>query len=250
MNLKGKTALVTGGAVRVGKAITLGLARAGANVVINYSRDSAQAEQTATEAESYGVSAMIVRADISDWEKVKSMFASIHAAGRRIDVLVNNASLWKQTPFPTDSIEDWHTVTGILINGAFYVSNLAARDMLEKKDGAIVNIVDISITEAWPKFAAHVVGKSALMAMTRQFALDLAPYVRVNAVCPGPVLPPPDYGPEKVAKTAAKTLLGRWGTPEDISKAVNFMIESDYINAESVTVDGGQRFGHRKLEHG
>ena len=88
------------------------------------------------------------------------------------------------------------------------------------------------------------------MAMTRQFALDLAPYVRVNAVCPGPVLPPPDYSPEKVAKTAAKTLLGRWGTPEDISRAVNFMIESDFINAESVTVDGGQRYGHRKLEHG
>jgi NAD(P)-dependent dehydrogenase (short-subunit alcohol dehydrogenase family) len=250
MNLKGKTALVTGGAVRVGKAITLGLARAGANVVINYSRDSAQAAQTAREAESYGVSAMIVRANIADWEQVKSMFDAIHESGRTIDVLVNNASLWKQTPFPTDSIDDWHTVTGILINGAFYVSNLAARDMLEKKAGAIVNIVDISITEAWPKFAAHVVGKSALMAMTRQFALDLAPYVRVNAVCPGPVLPPPDYSPEKIAKTAAKTLLGRWGTPEDISKAVNFMIESDYINAESVTVDGGQRFGHRKLEHG
>lgn len=250
MNLKGTTALVTGGAVRVGKAITLGLARAGANVVINYSRDSAQAVQTAREAESHGVSAMIVRANIADWEQVKSMFDAIHESGRTIDVLVNNASLWKQTPFPTDSIEDWHTVTGILINGAFYVSNLAARDMLEKKAGAIVNIVDISITEAWPKFAAHVVGKSALMAMTRQFALDLAPYVRVNAVCPGPVLAPPDYSPEKVAKTAAKTLLGRWGTPEDISRAVNFMIESDFINAESVTVDGGQRYGHRKLEHG
>ncbi len=250
MNLKGTTALVTGGAVRVGKAITLGLARAGANVVINYSRDSAQAVQTAREAESHGVSAMIVRANIADWEQVKSMFDAIHESGRTIDVLVNNASLWKQTPFPTDSIEDWHTVTGILINGAFYVSNLAARDMLEKKAGAIVNIVDISITEAWPKFAAHVVGKSALMAMTRQFALDLAPYVRVNAVCPGPVLAPPDYSPAKVAKTAAKTLLGRWGTPEDISRAVNFMIESDFINAESVTVDGGQRYGHRKLEHG
>lgn len=250
MNLKGTTALVTGGAVRVGKAITLGLARAGANVVINYSRDSAQAVQTAREAESHGVSAMIVRANIADWEQVKSMFDAIHESGQTIDVLVNNASLWKQTPFPTDSIEDWHTVTGILINGAFYVSNLAAQDMLEKKAGAIVNIVDISITEAWPKFAAHVVGKSALMAMTRQFALDLAPYVRVNAVCPGPVLPPPDYSPEKVAKTAAKTLLGRWGTPEDISRAVNFMIESDFINAESVTVDGGQRYGHRKLEHG
>lgn len=250
MNPKGKTALITGGAIRVGKAITLGLARAGANVVINYNHDGEQAAQTVKEVEMLGRTALAIQANIADWEQVKRMFSQIHDKVGKVDILVNNASIWKQTPFPTDSIEDWHTVTGVVINGAFYVSNLAAQDMLEKKEGVIINIVDISVWEAWPKFSAHVIGKSALMAMTRQFALDLAPYVRVNAVCPGPVLPPLDYSPEKNKRTAAKTLLDRWGTPEDISKAVNFLIESDYINADAITVDGGQRYGHRKLEPG
>ena len=93
-----------------------------------------------------------------------------------------------------------------------------------------------------------MVGKAALLALTRQLALDLGPYVRVNAIAPGPVLPPPSYSAEKIQRTANKTLLNRWGTPEDVSRAVNYMIESDYMNADVMTVDGGQRYGHRKLE--
>jgi NAD(P)-dependent dehydrogenase (short-subunit alcohol dehydrogenase family) len=248
--IKGKTALVTGGAIRVGKAITLGLARAGANVAVNYFRDAEQAAQTAAEAEALGTSVAAIQADISDWEQVKRMFAQIHDTLGPVDILVNNSSVFKQTPIPTDTIEDWKHVTGVLIDGAFYTSNLAAVDMLARKQGVIINIVDLTAWEAWPKFAAHVVGKSALLALTRQLAIDLAPCVRANAIAPGPILPPPDYSPEKIKRTAAKTLLNKWGAPEDISKAVNFLIESDYINADVITIDGGERYGHRKLEAG
>ena len=250
MIIKGKTALITGGAIRIGRAITLGLAQAGANVAINYYRDAELAAQTATEAQALSVSATAVQADISDWEQVQRMFAQIHETLGPVDILVNNSSVFKKTPIPTDTVEDWQRVTGVLINGAFYTSNLAAVDMLAKKQGAIINIVDLTAWEAWPKFAAHVVGKSALLALTRQLAIDLAPYVRANAIAPGPILPPLDYSPEKIKRTAAKTLLNTWGTPEDISKAVNFLIESDYINADVITVDGGERYGHRKLEAG
>ncbi|MAT41172.1 MAG: short-chain dehydrogenase [Anaerolineaceae bacterium] len=250
MDIKGKTALITGGAVRVGKAISLGLAEAGANVVINYSSSAESALQTAQEAEKFGVTALTIQANVADWEQVKAMFDQVHSNLGKIDILVNNASPFTPTPVPTDSIEAWQMVTGVQINGAFYVSNLAAKDMLDKKDGAIVNIVDLSAWEAWPNLTAHAVGKSALLALTRQFALELHPYVRVNAIAPGPVLAPPDYSPEKIKRTAEKTLLNRWGTPEDISKTVNFLIESDYINAEYITVDGGQRYAHRKHEEG
>ena len=250
MEIKGKTALITGGAVRVGRGITLGLARAGANVAINYNRDADQAAQTVKEAEAFGVSAIAIQANIADWEQVKHMFAEIHERLGKIDILVNNASIFLKTPIPTDSIEEWLAVTGVLVNGSFYVSNLAAKDMLEKKQGVITNIVDLSAWEAWPRFAAHTVGKSALLALSRQLALDLGPYVRVNAIAPGPILAPTHYGPEKVKRTANKTLLNRWGSPEDISKTVNFLIESDYIDADVITVDGGQRYGHRKIEEG
>ncbi len=246
MIIKGKTALVTGGAIRIGKAITLGLARAGANVVINYYQDSQEAIQTAKEAEEMGVSALTVQGNIADWEQVKLMFSQIHTRFGKVDILVNNASNFSKAPFPMDTIDEWNKTTGVLINGAFYVSNLAAKDMLERKEGAIVNIVDLSAWEAWPNSTAHVVGKSALWAMTRQFAMELRPFVRVNAVALGPVLAPKDYSEEKIEKATKRTLLNRWGSPKDVSEAVNFLIEAEFITADVITVDGGQRYGHRK----
>ncbi len=250
MIIKGKTALVTGGAVRIGKAITLGLAKAGANVVINYNSNAEEANLTAREAETYGVKAITVQANIADLEQDRRMFAEIHEKLGPVDILVNSASPFHTIHVPTDDFTNWHIVTGVLVNGSFYVSNLAAKDMLEKKEGAIINIVDLTIWEAWPNFTAHTVGKSALYALNRQLALELRPYVRVNAVCPGPVLAPDDYSPEKIERTAKKTLLDRWGTPEDVSKAVNFLVEADYITADVIRVDGGQRYGTRKIEAG
>lgn len=250
MEIKGKTALVTGGAQRVGRAMVLGLAKAGANVVINYHSSSEQATETAAEAEAYGVQAMTVQADVSDVEQVRCMAKQALKRFGAVDILINNASVFKQTPFPTKDFADWHQVTGILINGAYYCSSLFAPGMLERGQGVIVNIVDLSAWEPWPNFSAHSVGKAALLALTRQLALELAPKVRVNAIAPGPVLPPRDYSPDRIARTAKKTLLGRWGSPEDIVKALMFLIDSDYITGQTIIVDGGELYGHRKREAG
>lgn len=250
MNPKGKTALVTGGAHRVGKAITLALAQAGANVVINYHSSAVAAEETAADARALGVGALTVKADISDAQQVEAMVAAANAEFGGVDILVNSASLWQETPFPTDNFGDWHRVTKILINGAFYCANAVAPQMLEKGDCAIVNIIDLAAYEPWPDFIAHSVGKAALLALSRQLALELAPAVRVNAIAPGPVLPPPDYDDEKIAQIARNTLLNRWGTADDIGEAVLFFVKADYVTGEALAVDGGQRFGHRKHEHG
>ena len=250
MNPKGKTALITGGAVRVGKAITLALAEAGANVVINYNSSAQAAEETAVSAQKFNVGTLAVQANVGDAEQVAAMVAAAKAKFGGVDILINSASLWRQTPFPTDDFTDWHRVTNILINGAFYCANAVAPLMLARGEGAIVNIIDLSAYEPWPNFMAHSVGKSALLAMSRQLALELAPAVRVNAVAPGPVLAPPDYSDEKIAQTAAKTLLNRWGTAEDVADAVMFFVKASYVTAETLAVDGGQRFGHRKHEHG
>lgn len=250
MNPAGKTALITGGAVRVGKAITLSLAKSGANVVINYHSSSTAAEETLAEARSYHVDGLAIQADISNPSQVKRMAKATEDRFGGIDILINNASLWKATPFPADNFEDWHRVTDILINGAYYCANAVAPLMIRSGNGAIVNIIDISAYEPWPDYSAHSIGKSALLALNRQLALELAPAVRVNAVAPGPVLPPPDYDEEKIARTAGHTLLQRWGTPEDVADAVMFFIKADYITGEALAVDGGQRFAHRKYEHG
>ena len=245
MDIRGKTALITGGAIRVGKAITLGLARAGANVVINYNGSASEAEKTAGEAKALGVEALTLQADVADNEQVKKMVAQAGERFGAVDILVNGASLFKQTPVPTLDVSDWQRVTSISIDGAFFCANAVAPGMLARGAGAIVNIVDLSAWEPWAGLAAHSVGKAALLALTRQLALDLAPAVRVNAVAPGPVLPPPNYDAAKIERLAKKTLLKRWGSPGDVAQAVVFLVQSSYITADCIIVDGGERFGHR-----
>jgi 3-oxoacyl-[acyl-carrier protein] reductase/pteridine reductase len=114
--------------------------------------------------------------------------------------------------------------------------------MLERGGGAIINIVDMAAWQPWRGFAAHAVGKSALMGLTRQLALELAPTVRVNAVAPGPVLPPVGFSEKQIESFGGRTLLGRWGTPEDVAQAVRYLIAADYVTGEVITVDGGERY--------
>jgi 3-oxoacyl-[acyl-carrier protein] reductase/pteridine reductase len=246
MNIENKVALVTGGAHRVGKAITLMLAKAGANVVVNYHTSAAQAEATADEVRALGKKVLIVQADIANYAQVKAMAGQIKIWFEGIDILVNSADRWEKSPFPSEDIGPWERIVATGINGPYYVTNVFAPLMLERGGGAIVNIVDLSAWEAWPNFTAHAVAKTSLLAMTRQFALELGPTIRVNAVAPGPVLPPSDYSPKQIEGIAAKTLLNRWGSPEDVAQAVKFLIEADYITGETIRVDGGEHYGHRK----
>jgi 3-oxoacyl-[acyl-carrier protein] reductase/pteridine reductase len=243
MNLSGKTALVTGGAIRVGKAISLALAQAGANVVINYHSSADAAAQTAGEVEALGVGVLPVRADVGDYSQVQQMVALAQARFGAVDVLVNGASLFKRTPLPMEDMSDWRRVTGISLDGAFYCANAVAPQMLARGEGVIINIVDLSAWQPSAGFTAHSVGKAGVLALTRQLALELAPAVRVNAVAPGPVLPPPHFTAVNIERLAKKTLLKRWGSPDDVAQAVLFLIRADYITGECLTVDGGQRFG-------
>jgi 3-oxoacyl-[acyl-carrier protein] reductase/pteridine reductase len=246
VEIKGKVALVTGGAHRVGKAITMMLAQAGADVVVNYYSSADAAEQTVAEARQLGVRALAIRCDVADWSQVREMADEIVHRFGGVDIIVNSASLFEQTPFPTDDIGAWRRVTGISVDGPFYVCNTLVPSMLERGGGAIVNIVDLSVWEPWPNFAAHGVSKAALLAFTRQLALELAPTIRANAVAPGPVLPPPNYDETRAEKAARGTLLRRWGKPEDVAFAVRYLLEADYVTADVITVDGGERYGHRQ----
>jgi NAD(P)-dependent dehydrogenase (short-subunit alcohol dehydrogenase family) len=246
MRIEGKTALITGGAHRVGKAITLALAKAGANVVVNYYSSGQAAEKTVAEVRSLGVEALAVQADVADLEQVQALVTEARHRFGSVDILVNSASLWRKTPFPMEELSDWHRVTGILIHGSMYCANSVAPMMLEQGEGAIVNIVDLSAWQPWPDYVAHSVGKAALLALTRQLALELAPAVQVNAVAPGPILPPPSYSEGRRARVASRTLKNRWGTPQDVTEAVLYLIQAEYITGEVIMVDGGEHLGHYK----
>ena len=246
MNPQNKTALVTGGARRVGKSITLALAQAGANVVINYNSSREEAEQTVNEVRAFGVDALAFRADIGNLDDVRAMVNAATEKFGAVDILVNSAAPFERTPLPTQDLSDWHRITNIIINGALYTANAVAPMMLQRKAGVIINITDLFGIEPRKNYAAHSVGKAAMLALTRQLAIDLAPNVRVNAVAPGPVLPPADYSPEHIAQSAARTLLNRWGTPQDIADAVLYLVRADYVTAQVIIVDGGELFGRFK----
>lgn len=250
MELKGKTALITGGARRVGRGITLAFAQAGANVVINYNSSSADAVQTARDAEAMGVQALPVQADVSDYDQVGSMVDQAVARFGTVDILVNNASVFLPNPLPTDDLGIWRKSIDTLVHGPFYCANRVAPVMLANDGGVIIGISDLSALEPWPGFAGHAVGKGAILTLTRQLALELSPRIRANAVVPGPALRPVDYDDETYERVADNTLLGRWGTPAEMAGAVLFLAQADYITGEVITVDGGQRYGHRKHAHG
>jgi NAD(P)-dependent dehydrogenase (short-subunit alcohol dehydrogenase family) len=246
MQIQGKVALVTGGAHRVGKAITMMLARSGADVIVNYHRARAEADQTVAEAQALGVKALAYQCDVADWANVQAMAETILAQFGGVDIIVNSASLFEQTPLPTDDIHAWKRVTSILIDGPFFICNTLAPSMLARGGGAIVNIVDLSVWQPWHNLSAHSVGKAGLLAFTRQLALELAPTIRANAVAPGPVLPTPGSSEERIAKAADRTFLKRWGTPEDVAFAVRYLIEADYVTGDVITVDGGERYAQPK----
>jgi 3-oxoacyl-[acyl-carrier protein] reductase/pteridine reductase len=244
MNIQGKTALITGGAHRVGKAMTLGLAKNGANVIVNYNSSAGAAEETAAAAKAFGVDALAIQCDVSNHNQVKNMVSISAKEFGGIDILINSASWFQETPFPMDDFSDWFKVFDILIHGSMYCANYITPMMKKRGEGAIVNIVDSSAWRPSRNFAAHSVGKAGLLAFTRQLALELAPEITVNAVSPGPVLSPPDYTDEKNEYVARRTLLKRWGTPKDVVDAMLFLIQADYITGEFITVDGGEQYGH------
>ncbi|MCB0064171.1 MAG: SDR family oxidoreductase [Caldilineaceae bacterium] len=251
MELKGKTALVTGGAHRVGKAITMMLARAGANVVVNYHASGAEAAQTIQEAEALGVEGLAVQCDVADLAAVQQMADATIARFGGVDVIVNSASYFGKTPFPSTDPKVyamWERVTRILIDGPFFVCNTLVPSMQRRGGGVIVNIVDLSVWLPWPNFAAHAVGKAGLLAFTQSLALELAPAIRVNAIAPGLIEPPPGQSAAQRAKSTKRNLLERWSGGDAVAHAVKYLIEAEFVTGEVLTVDGGERLAVNKAK--
>ncbi len=242
MNPQGKTALVTGGAVRVGRALTLALARSGANVVVHYNSSARPAEETAAEARALGVETLIVQADLGDPEAVTGLVRAVEATFGGVDILVNSASPFVRKQLHETTLVDWHFVLGALLDGPFLLAQAFAPGMAARGEGVIVNILDQAAFGPFPSHLAHSVGKHGLLGLTRNLAMALAPNVRVNAIAPGPVLPPPGYMLEQNDRIAAKTLLQRWGSPDDVVKALLYLIDADYVTGDVLFVDGGERW--------
>jgi len=234
-----KVALVTGGAVRLGRALSLGLAEAGFNVVVHYHRSEGSAREVARKVEALGRRAVAVGADIGDPDQISRLAETVEREFGRLDVLVNSAASFREGAFGEIDAREWDEVLAVNLRGPFLLVQRMAT-LLREGGGSVVNIVDLSAVEPWGNRPHHAVSKAGLLHLTRVMARVLAPDVRVNAIAPGTVLPPPDFGPEALEREKNRTLLRTLGSPEDIVRTTLFLIESPFMTGELVTVDGGR----------
>ncbi len=246
MQLEDKVALITGSAHRVGKAIALGLARAGCHVMVHYHHSQAAAAQTCQEIRALGVQAQMAGADLRSAAAVRQLFQATQRHFGRLDILINSAATLDRVPLGEASEAHWDATMGLNLKAPFFCIQQAARHM-GSQGGAIVNIADIIGLRPWKGFPLHSIAKSALITLTQVAALELAPAIRVNAVAPGLVLAPEDMAPERWQSLGRATPLGRPGDPQDVVRAVLFLIEEDYITGETLVVDGGMQLQLEEL---
>jgi pteridine reductase len=240
MDLTSRTALVTGSARRLGRAIASGLAQAGADVAVHFHSGTEAASQAAAELRDFGVRSAAFQADLTDPNQISRLFAQLEDSFGRLDILVNSAAIFERTPLLEISVDEWDRVMNLNLRAAFLCTQHAARLMMKSGGGKIVNIADVGAFQAWPAYAHHCVSKAGLVMMTRVTARALAPEILVNAIAPGPVLPPEHLTAEELQQLAEMTPLRRLGAAEDVVSAVLYLVGADYVTGETIVVDGGK----------
>ena len=245
MDLAGRVALVTGSGHRLGRSIAEALAGAGADVVVHYGASVGPAEETAAAIRDQGRRAWVMGADLASPEAIEELFDSIAEQVGRLDVLVNNAANFNEQPLPEVRPEDWDRTMAVNLRAPFFCMQRAAGLMAqgERPDGAIVNIADLSGMSPWLGYSVHGASKAGLIFLTEAAARELGPAVRVNAVVPGAILPPPgvDLEGESWSRRGDGLPLARTGRPEHIARTVLFLIDNDFMTGAIVPVDGGER---------
>lgn len=245
--LKGKVALVTGGARGIGAGIVRALHEEGASVVINYLRSRREAEELAAELSRKGAPVFAVQADVAKRDQVAAMVEDVMDRMGRIDILVNNAGVSADGPLLEMSYDDWHRVLQVHLDGTFHCTQLVGRAMRERGEGSILNISASTAIKGRVNGANFCAAKAGILALTKCAALELAPHIRVNCLCPG-FVPTDDiierFGlrdPARSESLRQQIPLKRLGTVDDMGKAAAFLVgpAAAYITGHLLFVNGG-----------
>jgi NAD(P)-dependent dehydrogenase (short-subunit alcohol dehydrogenase family) len=235
--LSGRTALVTGAGRRLGKAVATALADAGADVVVHYHRSAEEAAAVASRIASAGRRAWTLQADLADPAAAASLMARAVAAAGGVDILVNSASVFG--PSTVLDFTPQELAANVQVN-AMAPLQLCRAFAAQQRPGDIVNFLDARVADYDKAHAAYHLSKRMLLAVTRMLALELAPRVKVNAVAPGLILPPPGTEEGYLADHAHTNPLHRHGTAEDITGAVLFLLRNGFVTGQVIYVDGGR----------
>ena len=248
-DLKGKVALVTGSARRIGAVIVRKLHDAGATVIVHYRNSSEDAEKLCTELnKNRPDSCFLQQAELSNINALENMIDSIIKQTGKLDILVNNASSFFPTPLGEITEEHWDNLIGSNLKGPLFLSQAAATELIKNK-GCIVNMIDVHAFRPLKTYPVYSAAKAGLLMLTQSLARELGPDVRVNGIAPGAILWPEADDANNIAAEHLtlidKTCLKRKGSPEDIAKAVLFLIrDADYITGHVIPVDGGRLLNH------
>jgi 3-oxoacyl-[acyl-carrier protein] reductase/pteridine reductase len=237
--LKGKAALITGGAKRLGRASAIALAEAGADVAITFLQSEREAQHTVVDLSSFGVRAVALRCDVTDQKNVKDTIQETARELGGLDILVNNAANYETAEFEKLTVAQWDAIFASNTRGPFLVSQ-AALKLLRKRSGKIINMGSLGGLRPWATHAHYCSSKAAVHMLTKVMAKALAPEIAVNCVAPGMI----DLGEKSAAafmkKMAAQTPMKRSGSAEDIAAAVLFFATAPhFITGQILTVDGG-----------
>ncbi|MBN1520900.1 MAG: SDR family oxidoreductase [Candidatus Aureabacteria bacterium] len=246
--LKGKTALVTGGAKRIGRALSLALAGRGVNVIIHYHRSSGEAEKTLSDVRQLGVSAWKIRAELSSTPQVQKLIPRAKAKAGRIDFLINNASVFTGSRLKNFTVKEFSRTFHVNALAPFILTRNFAMHM---RKGAVVNLLDSRIKGLDLGHVSYGLSKKTLRDMTRLLAVELAPRIRVNGIAPGIILPPKGKSRSSMRNILSRNLMNAPGRVSDITEAVCFLLANPFITGEILFVDGGEKlkgllYGKRK----
>ena len=235
-----RVALVTGGALRLGRAPCLALARAGVSVAV-HCRDNAQAaEATAGACRALDVAACVLRADLTDEANMAGLVGRAAAALGPVGVLVNNASVFERDEWHDATRASWDAHLVPNTRAPFVLMQEFARGLPDAAEGCVVNLLDQRVWSLTPHFVSYTVSKAALWALTQSMALALAPRIRVNAVGPGPAAPSPRQTETQFARQCASLPLGRGTRPDEVADAVMALLSLPSVTGQMIAVDGGQ----------
>ena len=242
MQVSGSTALVTGGGRRVGRAIAVALADAGANVAVHYNNSAEDAAETMALAQTMGVRAESFPADLAEADAAGRLVAAVRSSLGDLSILVNSASQFSPGRFEDTSLDEWEGYMAVNFRAPFLLAQAMHREMSPGQPGKVINLNDWRTARA--KRFAYGVSKAALSGLTRSLAVAMAPSVQVNELALGAILPPADFVTEQLgAAGPQETKLGpaaRMGTLNEVSGAVLSLIGNDFITGETLHIDGGR----------
>jgi len=243
VNLKDRVALITGGA-RIGQAVASALADQGAHLVLTYRTSKTSAEESAAFARARGRRVLLIKTDLTLNRNLADIILQIKRRFGRLDILINMASIYKEQPFEKLGLKEWDENITANLKHVYYLSLKAAPLMRKTGRGRIVNFADWTVASGRPRYKnllPYYVAKAGVVGLTEALALELAPDILVNAIAPGPIIPPARGVSEKEKRAVVQaTPLKRWGGPEEIAKTVVFLVETDFITGECIRVDGGR----------